>query len=255
MKIVLASSNEHKVKEINAIVKGKGIEFILPPSDFDPIEDGKTFEENSLIKAKEAWRISKTWTLADDSGLCIDALNGNPGIYSARYAETPQKRIDRVLSEMEGIENRKASFNCAMTLINPDGEVVFTYKGVCDGSIIEEQRGINGFGYDPIFLLENGTKTMAELTDDEKNIVSHRAKALNKVIEFIVNNRQEISIGKTYRHYKGNVYKIIELAKHSETTEEMVVYQNIEHGDVWVRPKYMWNEIVDKNGTLRFTLC
>lgn len=255
MKIVLASSNEHKVKEINAITKGFGIEFILPPAGFDPIENGKTFEENSLIKAQEAWKISKTWTLADDSGLCIDALDGKPGIYSARYAETPQKRIDRVLSEMNGIENRNASFNCAMTLINPDGEVAFTYKGVCKGSIINEQRGINGFGYDPIFLLENSDKTMAELSDEDKNKVSHRAIALNKVIEFLVNNRQEISVGKTYRHYKGNVYKIIALAKHSETTEDMIVYQAVEHGDIWVRPKSMWNEYVNDTKTLRFTLC
>jgi len=255
MKIVLASSNEHKVKEINAIVKGTGIEFILPPAGFDPIENGMTFEENSLIKAKAAWEISKTWSLADDSGLCIDALDGNPGIYSARYAETPQKRIERVLSEMEGRENRKASFNCAMTLINPDGKVAFSYKGVCEGSIINEQRGINGFGYDPIFLLKDSDKTMAELTDEEKNQVSHRAKALNKVMEFLINNRQDISVGKVYKHYKGNVYKIIALAKHSETTEDMIVYQSVEHGDIWVRPKSMWNEIIDNNGTLRFTLC
>ena len=99
MKIILASSNEHKVKEINAIAAGLNLEFLLPPSDFNPIEDGETFEENSLIKAKEAWKLGKTWTLADDSGLCIDALNGAPGIHSARYAETPQARIDKVLKE------------------------------------------------------------------------------------------------------------------------------------------------------------
>ena len=99
MKIVLGSSNEHKVKEINEIVKGSGIEFILPSSGFDPVEDGSTFEENSLIKARAAWELSKTWALADDSGLCIDALGGKPGIYSARYAETPAKRIERVLKE------------------------------------------------------------------------------------------------------------------------------------------------------------
>ena len=255
MKIVLASSNEHKVKEINAIVKGTGIEFILPPQGFDPIEDGNTFEENSLIKAQAAWEISKTWALADDSGLCVEALGGKPGIYSARYAETPQKRIERVLSEMSGIENRKAAFNCAMTLINPNGEVAFTYKGICEGEIIKEQRGVNGFGYDPIFLLKDSGRTMAELSDEEKNQVSHRAKALSKVIEFLINNRQEISVGNVYRHYKGNVYKIIAMAKHSETTEDMIVYQSVEHGDIWVRPKSMWNEVVDSEGTLRFTLC
>lgn len=185
MKIILASSNEHKVKEINAIVSGLGIEFILPPPGFDPIEDGETFEENSLIKARAAWELGKTWTLADDSGLCIDALNGAPGIHSARYAETPQARINRVLNEMSGIENRLARFKCCMTLINLDGKIEFSYTGVCEGSIIEEQRGVNGFGYDPIFLLEGLDKTMAELSEEEKNKVSHRAKALVAVVNYI----------------------------------------------------------------------
>lgn len=187
MKIVLASSNEHKVKEINAIVANTGIEFILPPAGFDPIEDGQSFEENSLIKAKAAWELGKTWTLADDSGLCIDALNGAPGIHSARYADTPQARIDRVLSELKGIANRSACFKCCMTLINPNGDVAFTYTGVCKGSIIEKQRGTNGFGYDPIFLLEASDKTMAELSEDEKNEISHRGKALKEVLKYLKN--------------------------------------------------------------------
>ena len=101
MKIVLASSNKHKVQEINDIVSSYGlsekIEFVLTPDGFDPIENGTTFEENSYIKAKAAWELSKTWVLADDSGLCIDSLDGKPGIYSARYAETPKARIERVI--------------------------------------------------------------------------------------------------------------------------------------------------------------
>ena len=185
MKIVLATSNEHKVKEINEIVKDTGIEFILPPQGFDPEENGTTFEENSYIKALEAWKISKNWVLADDSGLCIDSLNGAPGIYSARYAETPQKRIDRVLNELNGVENRTAKFKCAMTVINPNGEKVFAYTGICEGSIVQEQRGIHGFGYDPIFLLKNSTKTMAELEDCEKKQITHRANALKEVLKFL----------------------------------------------------------------------
>jgi len=165
--------------------KNIDIEFILPPAGFDPIEDGETFEENSLIKAKEAWKISNTWSLADDSGLCINALAGAPGIHSARYAETPQARIDRVLAEMKGVDNRQACFKCCMTLINPQGEVEFCFTGVCEGSIIETQRGINGFGYDPIFLLKDSKKTMAELTDSEKNNVSHRGKALSAVLDYL----------------------------------------------------------------------
>ena len=185
MKIVLASSNEHKVKEINEIVADSGIEFILPPEGFDPIEDGTTFEENSLIKARAAWELTKNWAMADDSGLCIDALNGNPGIYSARYANTPQTRIERVLRELEGVKDRSARFVCAMTLINPAGEVAFACKGICEGSIIEEQRGTHGFGYDPIFLLKDSARTMAELSDKEKNKVSHRAVALSKMLGYL----------------------------------------------------------------------
>ena len=187
MKIILATSNEHKVREINAIVKDYGIEFILPAGDFDPIEDGLTFEANSLIKAKAAWEISKTWTLADDSGLCIDALEGAPGIHSARYAETPQKRIDRVLTEMLGVQNRKAQFKCCMTLINPNGEIEYKYTGICEGSITETPKGIGGFGYDPIFLIKNSTKTMAELSENEKNQISHRSLALNAVLKYLKN--------------------------------------------------------------------
>lgn len=190
MQIVLASSNKHKVQEINDIVKEQGLEleFILPPSNFDPEENGTTFEENSYIKAYEAWKLSKTWVLADDSGLCIDALDGKPGIYSARYAETPALRIARVLKELEGEENRNAHFTCDMTLINPEGKVAYKVEGICEGSIIKETRGTNGFGYDPIFLVKGDTRTMAELTENEKNQVSHRSVALRHVLEFLASS-------------------------------------------------------------------
>jgi len=197
MKIVLGSSNPHKVKEINEIIKstsllkkeGRGegfnIEFILPTNGFDPDESGKSFAENALIKAQEAWKLSHDWALADDSGLCIDALDGKPGIFSARYAETAQKRIERVLRELEGIENRKAHFICHMTLINPEGEVALSCEGICEGKIINEAKGINGFGYDPIFMPDGYDKTIAELPEDEKNRISHRSKALIQVINFL----------------------------------------------------------------------
>ena len=192
MKIVLASSNKHKVQEINDIINAYNLSFpveiVLPPDGFDPEENGTTFEENSLIKAKAAWELSKTWSLADDSGLCIDFLNGNPGIYSARYAETPQKRIERVLNELGNTENRNAHFSCAMTLINPKGDVEYKCLGICSGTIIKETRGTNGFGYDPIFLPEGSIKTMAELSEDEKNKISHRSVALRKMIDYISKN-------------------------------------------------------------------
>ena len=190
MKIVLASSNKHKVQEINDIVKSKygekcNIEFVLPPEGFDPIEDGKTFEENSKIKATAAWELTKSWALADDSGLCIKSLNGAPGLYSARYAETPQKRIERVLTEMKDKTDRTAEFVCAMTLINPQGEVAYACKGVCKGSITQEPAGSNGFGYDPIFMVEGRTTTMAELSEEEKNQISHRSQALNQILDVL----------------------------------------------------------------------
>ena len=189
MRIVLASSNKHKVQEINEITSriSDGVEFVLPPTDFDPEENGETFEENSYIKAKAAWEISHSWVLADDSGLCIDSLGGKPGIYSARYAETPALRIERVLNEMKDIPpaKRSAHFTCAMTLINPEGEIAYKVEGICNGSIVESARGINGFGYDPIFLVEGDTRTMAELSEDEKNEISHRSVALRKVIDFL----------------------------------------------------------------------
>ena len=132
--------------------------------------------------------LSKTWTLADDSGLCINALNGAPGIYSARYAETPELRIKRVLGELEDIQDRSAYFTCAMTLINPDGKVEYSFEGRCEGSIIRESRGNNGFGYDPIFLPNGYSKTIAELTEEEKNKISHRSVALRMMIDYISKN-------------------------------------------------------------------
>ena len=187
MKIVLASKNKHKVQEINDIVNcmNLDLEFVLPPDDFNPVENGKTFEENSFIKAKEAWNYSKNWVLADDSGLCIDALDGKPGIYSARYADTQELKIKKILKEMQNIQNRNAHFTCAMTLINPKGDVEYKFQGICEGYIIKEARGSNGFGYDPIFLVKNDTRTMAELSEFEKNKVSHRSIALNHVLEYL----------------------------------------------------------------------
>ena len=187
MKIIIATQNPHKIEEIKEIANlfgYKNFEFL--PIDkslnFDPIEDGESFEENSLIKAKEANRLTGEYTLADDSGLCVEALNGAPGIHSARYADTPQARIDKLLDALKFVENRNAKFVCAMTLINPKGEIEFSTKGECLGEIAKTQFGINGFGYDPVFKVKNTNKTMAEMSDDEKNKISHRSLALQKVL-------------------------------------------------------------------------
>ena len=187
MKIVFATSNAHKLKEIQEIAKDTGIEFILPDDGFNPIENGETFEENSLIKAKEAARVSRKISLADDSGLCVDALNGAPGIHSARYAETPQARIDKLLNAINGKTVRSAKFVCAMTLVNENGDILFQTRGECFGKISEKQSGINGFGYDPIFLTKDTDYklTMAEMSEEAKNQISHRGRALRIVLKFL----------------------------------------------------------------------
>lgn len=185
MKIVFATANKHKLEEVKAICGDCDIEFILPNSDFNPVENGSTFEENSLIKAKEAYRVSKTFCLADDSGLCVDALDGAPGLYSARYAGSQDEKIEKLLNELKSKINRCAKFVCCMTLLNERGEVIFQTIGECRGSIVEERKGVNGFGYDPIFLVDGYSKTMAELSSDDKNKISHRAVALKNVLKFL----------------------------------------------------------------------
>jgi len=190
-KIVLATSNPHKVEEINAITKDLGVEFILPPAGFDPVEDGKTFEENSLLKAKEANKLTNMPTLADDSGLCVDFLNGGPGIYSARYSDTPQNRIKKLLKELKDVPSKKreAHFVCAMVLLDENGEVKFSDRGECFGKIGFEPKGKNGFGYDPIFIVNDGDLTMAELPEEDKNIISHRGLALQKLIKYLLTSK------------------------------------------------------------------
>ena len=168
MKIVLATSNKHKVQEINDIVAGLGIEFILPPEGFDPVEDGETFEENSRIKALAAWEISKNWSLADDSGLCVDVLDGRPGVYTARYAPERDfdKGMDKLIAEIKatGVNNWAAHFSCVLALKMPGKEVRF-FEGRVDGKISEHKSGNGGFGFDPVFIPEGFKKTFAEFSN------------------------------------------------------------------------------------------
>ena len=188
LKIVFATGNKHKVCEVNEIAKGSGIEFVMPPEGFDPIEDGKTFEQNSYIKACEAAKISGSIALADDSGLCVEALNGAPGIYSARYDTTPQKRIDKLLNNIAPFGNRSAKFVCAMTLVDKNGEIIHQVVGECKGQISKTQSGTNGFGYDPIFIPDGFNITIADMPETLKNNISHRGNALRMMIDFIAKN-------------------------------------------------------------------
>jgi len=188
-KICFATGNEHKVKELNEITEifaGKNfIKFSAPPKPFDPIENADTFEGNSLIKAKYANQTTGMMTLADDSGLCVEILDGRPGLYSARYAPTQDKKIEKLLGEMTGKENRKAKFVCAMTLLDKNGEILFQTRGECYGKIALKRAGTNGFGFDPVFIPNGENRTLAEMSEEEKNKISHRSNALQKVINYL----------------------------------------------------------------------
>ena len=188
LKITLATGNKHKVEEINLIAKNYNIEFVLPKGEFNPIEDSDNFLGNAYCKAKCA-SLSQTTELylADDSGLCVEALNGEPGIHSARYAPSAQERIDKLLKVMENVENRRAHFTCAMVIVNKKGEILFQTQKYCHGEILKKEVGKNGFGYDPIFYVESEKMGMAQLSPERKAIVSHRAQALNEVLNWLKN--------------------------------------------------------------------
>lgn len=192
MELILATNNKGKVREYKEILEPLG--FCVTSQgeagiNIEAEETGKTFSENAYIKAKAIYDIKKTYVLADDSGLVVDALDGRPGVYSARYAE-PGKRCDKILSELEGVsfEKRTARFLCSICLIKPNGDVL-SVEGRCEGRIGYGKKGENGFGYDPIFLF--GDKTLAEMTDDEKNSVSHRGNAVKALIAALKNKGEE----------------------------------------------------------------
>ncbi len=176
--IVLATKNPHKIKEIQAIL-GKEFNFRLLSDyiDFEIKETGRTLLENSLIKAAFTFKVSNLPSLADDSGLFIEALGGEPGIYSSRYGKNDEERINIVLHKLSGIKDRRAKFRAVYVYYcGPDNYEVF--EGECSGRITETARGKNGFGYDPIFIPDGYKKTFAELGPTIKNRISHRARAL-----------------------------------------------------------------------------
>lgn len=190
--ILLATRNQGKVREIRELVKGLRVEFLcledVPPVP-DVAEDGTTFEENALKKAREIAESSGMATLADDSGLCIDALDGRPGVQSARYAgdhATDEEKCLRLLDEMRNVpkDRRSARFICVLALATPDGEEML-FRGVCEGRITTELRGTEGFGYDPIFYFEQAGCTFAEMDRESKNDVSHRGRALQEFAAYL----------------------------------------------------------------------
>ena len=184
--IIAASRNQHKITEIEAITKKFGMQIIsrdeagIPAFEIE--EDGETFEENSFKKADEIMKICGKITIADDSGLMVEYLGGAPGVYSARFAGedcSDEKNNDKLLALLEGVpyKERRAKFVSVITMVFPDGETL-TARGECEGHIIDAPVGENGFGYDPLFVPVGFQRTFAQLLPEEKNRISHRAKAL-----------------------------------------------------------------------------
>ena len=184
--LILASNNAHKVEEIKSILEDYNI-LTLKDIDYteEIVEDGSTFEENALIKARTICKYSGKTAISDDSGLSVELLDGRPGVYSARYSkeQTDEKNIEKVLAELNG-EKSEAKFVSVIALVRPDGSEV-TFRGECHGEIIFEKRGNNGFGYDPIFYVPSLEKTFAELTPEQKNSISHRKESLEKFSKYL----------------------------------------------------------------------
>lgn len=186
--VIIATKNRGKAREFEEIFKQRGYE-VRTLLDFPEIADieetGTTFEENAILKAEAVADLLNKVVISDDSGLMIDALEGRPGIFSARYAgerKNDEANINKVLDELKGIPEikRTARFYCALAITAP-GKKTVTVSGTCEGRILEERRGMNGFGYDPIFFVTEKGFSMAELSSDEKNVISHRASAIKKL--------------------------------------------------------------------------
>ena len=188
MKIILASNNKNKIFELKQILSPLGYEIISQSEagvNIEVEESGTTFEENSMIKAKAIYEISKMPVIADDSGLEVDYLGKAPGVYSHRYAgenATDKDRCKKILKELDGVsdEKRTARFVCVISYIDSNGNAS-VMRGECEGFIGKEMKGDNGFGYDPIFMI--GDRSFAEISSEEKNTISHRANALKKLTE------------------------------------------------------------------------
>ena len=190
--LVLASGNKGKMAEFQRLLEGLDVQIHSMkeyPEIGEIVEDGSTFAENALIKARAVCKATGKPAMADDSGLAVDALNGAPGIYSARFAGEQRSDADnnaKVLQLLEGVEDgkRTARFFCVIAIVLPDGRE-YTAEGTCEGTILHALQGEGGFGYDPLFYVESLDKTFAELTMEEKNHISHRGHANRKAVEII----------------------------------------------------------------------
>jgi len=190
MKLIIASNNKHKVKEIKKILGtlfGEILSLSEAGIDHETVEDGETFMENAVKKAKEISEISGCCAIADDSGICAHALDGAPGVYSARFSGImgghgdDEANNDLLISMLSDKEDRTGHYTCAIALAYPDGRLV-TAEGYMYGRIIDRRIGTGGFGYDPLFIPDGEERTVAEMSDEEKNAISHRANALKLLL-------------------------------------------------------------------------
>ncbi len=181
-RLYLASKNKGKIEEYKKLLLDVNCQLMLQPESIEVEENGFTFRENAIKKAREVSKKTGNYSIADDSGICINALDGKPGIYSSRYAENDQKRIERVLTELDGEENRGAFFIANICVCSPNGKVILESEAKCFGNIILKPRGKSGFGYDPIFEELSSKLTFAEMNNECKDLCSHRGKALKKII-------------------------------------------------------------------------
>lgn len=180
--VVVATGNPGKLSEMQGYLQGLDWQITLKPPEIDVEETGQTFLENARLKASQVALATQSWAIADDSGLAVDALNGAPGLYSARYGSSDADRIARLLRELGDTPQRSAQFVCALVLARPDGTIALETEGICPGEILTAPRGEGGFGYDPIFYLPTHGKTFAEMTPAEKERSSHRGIAFAQLL-------------------------------------------------------------------------
>lgn len=181
-RLVVATGNPGKLKEMQAYLADFGWELELKPDTLDVEETGVTFAENAYLKASQVAQATGQWAIADDSGLEVDALEGAPGVFSARYGKTDAERIERLLNELGNDLNRDARFVCVIAIARPTGEIALEAEGTCPGQILHTPRGTGGFGYDPIFYLPEQRLTFAEMPPDVKRSLSHRGKAFQALL-------------------------------------------------------------------------
>ncbi len=180
--LVVATGNPGKLREMQAYLSDRDWELVLKPDELEIEETGDTFIANACLKASQVAKATGNWAIADDSGLEVAALNGAPGIYSARYGKDDSDRISRLLQELGDTANRQAQFVCAVAVANPDGAIALQEVGICPGEILSTPRGTGGFGYDPIFYVPSHQMTFAQMPPQLKHRISHRGQAFQALL-------------------------------------------------------------------------